>query len=451
MKKTEEKKINLDSIELEDELLGCYLDDPDQCRADEDGIKPYLFVNSLNRKIGEIIQKNIKNQRKNTYALILTELNNMFPDKKDAIKKHVNSLIKIKTHPENIPDIIAELQALARRRKLKEVGVKLTEISEREENITDQANKIFDEFNFLGEEKKIYDFYELTGRYAENYEERKNKGQPLGFPKLDAHINGVKGGQLAVVAAGTGVGKTTFALTSALNFTKFLAMQGRETGALIYSVEMNEMEIMDKLLSIATRIDIDKITHGDLSDKELTAINQVRNEFIYDLNIKIVSENINIDTILRTAKSCMRTNPYRLLIVDYIQILDETGDDLKMQRYLQIGRWSRKLKQLAKELNITVMILSQLNKDNKLRESENIGQDADIVIKLSKDKDADHIINLYLEKARHAPSGFTCNLNHLGNISTFSEIDYEYTPKKTDSGKNHLDDILESSELDWSF
>lgn len=286
MKKTEEKKINLDSIELEDELLGCYLDDPDQCRADEDGIKPYLFVNSLNRKIGEIIQKNIKNQRKNTYALILTELNNMFPDKKDAIKKHVNSLIKIKTHPENIPDIIAELQALARRRKLKEVGVKLTEISEREENITDQANKIFDEFNFLGEEKKIYDFYELTGRYAENYEERKNKGQPLGFPKLDAHINGVKGGQLAVVAAGTGVGKTTFALTSALNFTKFLAMQGRETGALIYSVEMNEMEIMDKLLSIATRIDIDKITHGDLSDKELTAINQVRNEFIYDLNIK---------------------------------------------------------------------------------------------------------------------------------------------------------------------
>lgn len=127
MKKSENKKINLESIELENELLGCYLDDPDQCRADEDGIK-------------------------------------------------------------------------------------LTEILEREENITDQANKIFDEFNFLGEEKKIYDFYELIGRYAENYEERENKEQPLGFPKLNAHINEVKGGQLAVVAAGTGIWKTTFAL-----------------------------------------------------------------------------------------------------------------------------------------------------------------------------------------------------------------------------------------------
>lgn len=353
----------------------------------------------------------------------------MFPDKKDTIKKHVNSLIKIKTRPENIPDIIAELQALARRRKLKEVGVKLTEISERDENITDQANKIFDEFNFLGEEKKIYDFYELTGRYAENYEERKNKGQPLGFPKLDAHINGVKGGQLVVVTAGTGVGKTTFALTSALNFTKFLAMQGRETGALIYSVEMNEMEIMDKLLSIATRIDIDKITHGDLSDKELTTINQVRNEFIYDLNINIVSENIDIDTILRTAKSCMRTNPYRPADRALEPEIKTARKGIKHYRYDFITAQQGQQTEGIRKYRARCGHCDQAEQRQRRRP----------------------YYQFILGKSAARPERLHVQSQSLRQYIDIFRNHYEYTPKKTDNGKNHLDDILESSELDWSF
>ncbi|MGC8864676.1 MAG: replicative DNA helicase [Bacteroidales bacterium] len=211
-------------------------------------------------------------------------------------------------------------------------------------------------------------------------------GVPSGFTELDRITGGWQKTDLIVVAARPGMGKTAFILSMARN----IAIDYKRPVA-IFSLEMGAKQLATRLISSETGLPADKLRTGNLADYELE-----------QLNVKIApltKAPIYIDdtpalSIFELRAKCRRLkekHDIQLAMIDYIQLMT-TGGDNKGNREQEIATISRSLKSLAKELNIPVIILSQLNRSvetrggakkpqlSDLRESGAIEQDADIVL-----------------------------------------------------------------------
>lgn len=216
-----EAKIELSNIELENEMLGVYLDDPDSCREWEDEIKPYLFSDRLNRIIAETVQNNISRKKRNTSAVIFARLGEMYPDKTDDLHKHFKMLNKIKTAPESLESTLDKLKDLALRRKGIETARKIIGLCEEEsdiEKLEDLIRKESEELLLYKEPMRIKKVHDLATEYILN--RKRETGSETGFEGLDKDIGGLRGGELLLIGAPSGVGKTTIALNMGLNLTQ---------------------------------------------------------------------------------------------------------------------------------------------------------------------------------------------------------------------------------------
>jgi replicative DNA helicase len=216
-------------------------------------------------------------------------------------------------------------------------------------------------------------------------------GTPTGFIDLDRMLNGIQGGQLIIVAARPAVGKTSFAMNIAENVA---INEGLPVAA--HSMEMSADELMLRSVGSVGRIDQGRLKTGRLVDEDwakLTVAVQKLNEaqiFIDDSASQMVSE------IRAKARRLHRQHgKLGAIVVDYVQLIQ--GSNPRENRVAQVSEISRMLKMLAKELDVPVIALSQLNRGleqrpNKrpiladLRESGAIEQDADIVIALYRDE-----------------------------------------------------------------
>ena len=209
-------------------------------------------------------------------------------------------------------------------------------------------------------------------------------GLDTGFRTLNEFTKGFKPGELIIIAARPGMGKTAFALNvimKTLNMNK---------GVAFFSLEMPSDQLMMRIFSSHTSIPISNLMTGKLDDKELERLGDAMNEFetknlfVYD------SGYVNINKV-KTELRKLRTSgkPIDLCVIDYIGLMTSSGS--YSERHLQIAEISRGLKLLARELNIPIIALSQLNRTlegrpNKrpmtsdLRESGAIEQDADIIL-----------------------------------------------------------------------
>ncbi|ECO9903516.1 replicative DNA helicase [Campylobacter coli] len=215
-------------------------------------------------------------------------------------------------------------------------------------------------------------------------------GLDTGFEDLNTMTKGFKGGELIIIAARPGMGKTTLCL----NFIEKVLRQDK--GVVMFSLEMPAAQIMQRMLSAKTSIPLQKILTADLNDNEWERIGDACNYyskkklFIYDSGYATITD---VRAILRRLKA--QEESIGLCVIDYIGLMMSNSNF--NDRHLQVSEISRGLKLLARELDMPIIALSQLNRSleqraNKrpmmsdLRESGAIEQDADTILFVYRDE-----------------------------------------------------------------
>lgn len=240
------------------------------------------------------------------------------------------------------------------------------------------------------------DFCDIKEAVLESYDKTmraySNKGEltgvPTGYSRLDEVTNGWQNTDFIVLAGRPAMGKTSFALS----LLKNIAVE-RKIPSAFFSLEMSKVQLADRLIANVTDIEVTKIANGQLSDIELSQ---------YDSNLPtLMDAPIYIDDTpglslmeLRTkARRLVREHGVKIIFIDYLQLMNANGMHFS-SRQEEVSTISRSLKGLAKELNLPVIALSQLNRGvesreglegkrpqlSDLRESGAIEQDADMVL-----------------------------------------------------------------------
>ena len=214
-------------------------------------------------------------------------------------------------------------------------------------------------------------------------------GVPTGFADLDDLTNGLHAGQMIIVAARPAVGKSTMAL----DLCRAASIHNNLT-SVFFSLEMTKSEITMRLLSAEAKVPLNHIRNGQLSEDDWTKLARKMGEvssapvFIDD------SPNMTMMEIRAKARRLKQRHDLRLIVIDYMQLM--TSGKKVESRQLEVSEFSRQIKLLAKELEVPIIALSQLNRGpeqrsdkrpmlSDLRESGSLEQDADMVILLHRE------------------------------------------------------------------
>ena len=259
-------------------------------------------------------------------------------------------------------------------------------------------------------------------------------GLSTGMPDLDQVTMGLKKGELILIAARPGQGKTSMAL----NLARYVGEHSGQTIA-VFSLEMSREELVQRLLSSAAMVDGKKLAMGRLSpaewDRVVAAAAQLSKTDIR------VDDNSTLSVADMNAQ-CRRLGNLGLVVIDYLQLMQTSGSGhsyASESRTQAVSDMSRMLKIMAKELNVPVICLSQLNRANEgrtnkrpmlsdLRESGSIEQDADIVIALYRDgyynKEAENpnLAEAIILKNRHGETK-TVELMWMPEYTSFASIE----------------------------
>lgn len=256
-------------------------------------------------------------------------------------------------------------------------------------------------------------------------------GVPTGFRDLDKMTSGLQRSDLVIVAARPAMGKTAFAL----NVAQQAAIKGKAS-VLIFSMEMSKEQLGQRLLSMESRVETQKLKTGDLNRKDWDDIN---------IALDVLSEaSIFIDdtpgiSIMEIKNKCRRIKAeygLDLVVLDYLQLMSFEGRAESRQQ--EISALSRNLKLIAREMDCPVIVLSQLSRapeqrqDHRpqlsdLRESGSIEQDADIVLFLYRDdyyekenSEKPGVCEVIIAKQRSGPTG-TVELMWLEKYTRFAD------------------------------
>ena len=265
-------------------------------------------------------------------------------------------------------------------------------------------------------------------------------GLSTGFRDLDKMTAGLQKGNLIILAARPAMGKTSFALSLAHN-----AATKKNAKILFVSLEMAETELGSKLLSIESKVDLGKLKVGNVNEddwkKLYVAVDRLANAGIY-IDTTPGADIAGIRSRARRLKAD-KEKGLDLLVVDYLQLMsiDSRSNSLRED----VTQLSRQFKQLARELEIPIILLSQLSRKpeersdhrpmlSDLRESGSIEQDADVVLFLYRDEVYDQntpepgIAEVIIAKQRSGPTG-TVKVAWLANQTRFADAARENTPK----------------------
>jgi len=232
---------------------------------------------------------------------------------------------------------------------------------------------------------------ESTLKHIEEMKKRGNLGVvgvDTGFKKLNELTTGFGEGDLVIIAARPAMGKTSFALNLAERALK------DKLGVAIFSLEMPAEQLMIRMLSSTTSIPMQKLKIGDLNDNEWSRLSSAMDEM--SKSKLFVDDNglVDIHHVRSKLRKLKSSHPeISLAIIDYLQLMSSSGNK---DRHLEVSEISRGLKLLARELNMPIIALSQLNRSlesrgdkrpmlSDLRESGAIEQDADLILFVYRD------------------------------------------------------------------
>ncbi len=446
-------KVPPQAIDLEEAVLGALMLEKDALTSVIDILKPDTFY---------------KDSHKEIYATIVDLFNNSEPVDILTVTENLRKRGKLKLvgGPYYITELTARVNSAAHIEKhariIIEKAIKRELIRIASEIHRDAYEDTVDVFSLLDKtEQSLFEVSEVNIRknYADmrsimheamvELEARKFQtdgltGIPTGFTALDRVTSGWQKSDLVIIAARPGMGKTAFVVSAmrnaAVDFNKPVA---------IFSLEMSSIQLVNRLISAEAELEGEKIKKGNLEDYEW--------EQLVHKTAKLSEAPIFIDdtpalTILELrakARKLVSQHKVELIIVDYLQLM--TGDSTRSgaapgNREQEIAAISRSLKNIAKELNIPIIALSQLSRAvemrggtkrpqlSDLRESGSIEQDADLVIFLYRPEyygiNADEEGNsvqgvgeVIIAKHRNG-SLDTVKLKFIGKYTKFCDLDY---------------------------
>ena len=241
-------------------------------------------------------------------------------------------------------------------------------------------------------------------------------GLPTGFIDLDYRMSGLQPSDLILIAARPSMGKTAFVL----NITDYIAVRRQKT-CLIFSLEMSKEQLVNRMLSMESNVDSQKLRTGTLTDADWDAVVEGIGTIGSSKLVIDDTPGITLSAMRSKCRKLKMEHDIQIVIIDYLQLMSgNSGNNASRQQ--EISDISRGLKALARELNVPVIALSQLSRaveqrpDHRpmlsdLRESGAIEQDADVVMFIyrddyyHKDTEKKDIAEIIIAKQRNGPIG----------------------------------------------
>jgi replicative DNA helicase len=272
-------------------------------------------------------------------------------------------------------------------------------------------------------EKVLHEVFEMI-------ENRGQRGLETGFHEMDDMLNGLQKGEMIIVAARPSMGKTALAM----NMIEHISADRRLPCA-IFSLEMSKQQLAQRMLCSRGQIDAHKLRKGMLNSQEYTKLATVVGELAKAPIWVDDSASLSPLDLRAKARRLKLQHDVKCIMIDYMQLMDNPGPESRQQQITEI---SRAVKSVARELNIPVICLSQLNRASEgrdghrprmsdLRESGSIEQDADVVMILHRedyykmsepDFQPDNIAEIIIAKQRNGPTG-TIKLTFLNKTVRF--------------------------------
>lgn len=298
------------------------------------------------------------------------------------------------------------------------------------------------QFANLEDDSKNEDFRTISDvlkDYIASLEERSKEsgeitGLHTGFDAFDKKTAGLQNGNLVIIAARPGMGKTIFAINIAVNAAKL-----NNINVAVFILEMSAEEVVGRILSSEGRIHMGKLKTGNLDSDDWRSL-KIAADTLSNTSVYLDDESTSkVSQIIAKCRALHKKEGLGLIVIDYLQLMQ--GNSNGGNRQLEVSEMSRALKLLARELNVPVIAAAQLSRNvesredkrpimSDLRESGSIEQDADIVTFLLREdyyrppeEPQDNMIEIIFGKHRSGSTG-SIKLGFRGEIARFENVVY---------------------------
>lgn len=386
-------------LEAEQALLGCLFLSQDACMEVFSMIKPTDFYSNAHQKIYQAMLQNYSLDIPNDYITVskiltnngqleevgglgyITDLTNFVPSA--ANFKHYAEIVK------NDGTLRQVIEASQKTINDAFEGKTAKEVLERAEKFIFDISQTRRTSELEHIRVGVTETIDLMEKLA--IDPNANMGVKVGFPTLDRMTNGFKDGELIIIAARPGIGKTTlavnFAINAALKHGKSIAM---------FDLEMSMMQVAQRFLCATSRVPLNEVKAGTKDNNIWNTIFETK-KILENTNIYVDdTTNINPNEILSKCRKLKAQHGLDMVIIDYLQLMKSERPNKDGSRQQEVADLTRSIKLAARELHVPIILLSQLNRDSEkqnrmpqltdLRESGSIEQDADIVMFISDQK-----------------------------------------------------------------
>ncbi len=434
------------SIEAEQCIIGAAISDPSVLSSIVEKIKPEFFYSEQHRQLYTIILRMFSGGAPVDIVTILNEAERLSifetPAEGRRYLSEIGELLPTTSNVDSYCRIVAD------KYYVRSLAYAAREILSDIQSGEPDANLLLD-----SAEQKIYNIRQgrdvkglvpLGDAVIEAYdrlskitgEDRdQHIGARTGFTLLDSIISGLNKSDLIIIAARPGMGKTSFAMNIATNVAR-----KKDKDVVTFNLEMSKEQIATRILSTEALVDSHSLRSGRIAQEEWV---RLATSAGYLSSLPMFIDDTAGITVQQMKAKLRRVKNLGLVIIDYLQLMQTTSRS--DNRAVVIAEITRELKIMAKELNVPVILLSQLSRAvesrtdkrpmlSDLRESGAIEQDADIVLFLyrdgyyNKESPRQNISECIVAKNRHGETG-TVELMWDGSFTRFSNPDYENPPE----------------------
>ena len=416
------EKLLPQDIDAETSVLGSLIIDPEAITLVADTLHADDFYREVHRTIYTAMLHLYEHRTPADYITLCDKLQGIDApvDGWEVYLDHLTDSVPTSAHVEHYARIVVKM---AEYRRLIHGAGRIAAIAyEEEENALEQAERIiFD----VSQRRGIGDFEALSSVLSEYLNDldtmHEHRGQIVGVPTglyaLDGHVGGLQQADLIIEAGRPGQGKTSLALTIAHNAA---LTYHKRVG--IFSLEMNKKQLAQRLVSMTSRVDLQKLRTAWIEERDWGKIVDAVDTLSEGKLFIADTTGLSIDAMRSKCRRLQAQHGLDLLIVDYLQLMQGADASSHANRVQEISDISRGLKLLAMELDIPVLALSQLSRKVEerqvkipqladLRDSGSLEQDADVVLFIYRDEYYNHktekkgIADIIIAKHRNGPVG----------------------------------------------
>ena len=412
------------SAEAEEAVLGAILLNPEVFHDVSDFLSTEDFFIVRHGWIWEAIRRLHERREAVDYLTVVEELRNMGHLEEAGGQSYITHLIDntpTSIHAETYGRIV---ERMATRRRLLDAASQIASHAHNEELDVDEAINRSERALFQAiehrQKRDTQPIQEVIEEYLDQltsrYEGRdRPMGIPTGFRELDKLLGGMQKGDLIIIAGRPGMGKTSWLISTALN-----AARRFQSRVVIFSLEMSNEQVVQRMISAETGIDSRKLRSGDLNEEEWRRLTYALDSLS---KLQIFLDDTPSLSAIQMRTKCRRLHAeygLDLIMVDYLQLM--ASGVRAENRVQEISYISRSLKQLARELRVPVLSAAQLSRAveqrqdkrpqlSDLRESGSIEQDADMVLFIYRDEaynedtDRPNQADIIVAKHRNGPTG----------------------------------------------